>query len=447
MLAIFGLAPQSGGSSLRAQMVRGTGGTLGLKAVNSGLMLLISLVLARSLGAKGYGAYAYAISWVSLLAIPASMGLNTLLTREVARSQTAKDWRALKGVLGWSDRIVLAASLVLAVAMAAAIWWRQASLDPTVADCLWASIALLPCMAILQLRGGSTRGLGEVVAAQLPLMVVLPASFLAVVLPLWLVADLSAPRAVALRALGAVLATIVAVWLLRRVLPAETRRAAPEYHRRDWLKSAIPFLLVGAAVMLNQQIGIIMLGSMVGPEAAGVYDVARRMAMLVSFVLLAVNMPLGPVVASLHARGEIERLQRVVVRSARAAALASCLIAFGLIALGPWILRLFGEGFTVGLPVLTVLCFGEILSAAAGAVGLVLNMTGHERATVKGIGIATLSNVALNAVLIPKWGVLGAAFAGAASTAIWNALLTIWVWRRLGLHTTVLGALAGRKVG
>jgi len=199
--------------------------------------------------------------------------------------------------------------------------------------------------------------------------------------------------------------------------------------------------------MLNQQIGVIMLGSLVGPEAAGVYDVARRMAMLVSFVLVAVNMPLGPVVASLHARGEIERLQRVLVRSARAAAAASCIIAFALSALGPWILRLFGEAFTVGLPVLTVLCVGEILSAAAGSVGLVLNMTGHERATVKGIGVAAVSNVLLNAVLIPKWGVLGAAFAGAASTAVWNTLLIISVWRQLGLHTTVLGGVAGRKVG
>jgi O-antigen/teichoic acid export membrane protein len=454
VLAVIGLAPRSGDSSLRAQMVRGTTGTLGVKLVNAGLTLLTSVVLARSLGAKGYGAYAYAVSWVSLLLIPATMGLDTLLTREAARCRTTDNWPVLKGVLSWSDHVVLPAALMIAAGIAAAVWLWAESLDPIVVDCLWASIPLLPVMAVIQLRGGSTRGLGKVIAAQVPMLVVLPLVFLGAVLVLHLVADLSAPRVVALRTAGAVLAAAVAVWLLHRILPAEVRSALPEYHRRSWLKSAVPFLFLNAAVILNQQVGVVMLGSMVGPAAAGVYDVARRMAMLVSFVLLAVNMPLGPIVANLYARGEIERLQRIVVKGARVAAAGSCVIAFALIILGPWILRLFGEGFTAGLPVLTILCLGEILSAAAGSVGLVLNMTGHERDTLRGVGVAAIGNVLLSALLIPLWGIFGAALAGAISTALWNVLLIIWMRRHVGLNSTVLGSwtppsagLLGRRGG
>jgi O-antigen/teichoic acid export membrane protein len=408
-------------------------------------MLLTSVVLARILGAKGYGAYAYAVSWISLLLIPATMGLDTLLTREAARCRATENWPALRGILGWSDRIVLTAGFMLAAGFAATLWFWPKGPDPTVVDCLWVGIPLLPFMAVVQLRGGSTRGLGEVFGAQVPMLIVLPLSFLAAVLGLHLIGDLSASRAVALRTASAVLAAIVAVWLLHRVLPTETYRALPEYHRRDWLRSAVPFLFLNAAVVLNQQVAVIMLGSMAGPAAAGVYDVARRTAMLVSFVLLAVNMPLGPIIANLHARGEIERLQRVVVKSARVAVAGSCLIAFALITLGPWILGLFGDAFTAGLPVLTVLCLGEILVAAAGSVGLVLNMTGYERDTMKGIGIASISNVLLNALFIPQWGLFGAALAGAASTALWNVLLIIWVWRRLGVRATAFSAAAGRS--
>jgi O-antigen/teichoic acid export membrane protein len=427
-------------------MVRGAGGTVALKVLNSGLMLLTTVVLARLLGVRGYGAYAYAISWTSLLMIPAIVGLDTLLTREAARYRATDNWPALRGILGWADRIVLAAALTLAAALAVVVWLRHDGLDPLVRDCLLASALLVPFMAVIQLYGGSLRGLGAVIEAQFPFLVLLPMVFLAMLLVLQPVAALTAPAAVALRAASAAVAAVASIWLLHRILPAAVRGATPRYHRQDWLKSAVPFLLLNAAVILNQQVGVLMLGSMVGPEAAGVFDVARRMALLVSFALTAVNMPLAPIVADLHIRRQTERLEAVLVKSARVAAGASCLIAVALIALAPWALRLMGDEFTAGLPVLAILCLGGILGAAAGSVGLALNMTGHERATVKGIGIAACSNLLFNFLLIPHWGILGAALAAAASTALWNVLLLVWVWQHLGLQTSVLGSLGRRRV-
>lgn len=445
VIATLGLSARLRGNSLRAQIVRGTSGTVGLKVINSGLLLLTTIVLARVLGATAYGAYAYAISWVSLLVIPAIVGLDTLLTREVARYRATENWPALKGILGWSDRVVVATSLTIAAGLALIVGWRSDVLDPIVADSLWASVILLPFLTIVQVRGGSTRGLGAVIEAQFPMLVVLPLIFLGFVVGMHLIADLTAPRAIGLRAASAMVAAIVAIWLLRRVLPLDTHPAIPRFHRRAWFKSAVPLLFLGGANALNQQVGVLMLGSIVGSEAAGIYDVARRMAMLVSLVLIAINMPLGPIIADLHVRGEAERLQAVLVKSARVAAALSCLIAFALIGFGPWILRLMGEEFTAGLPVLTVLCLGGILNAAAGSVALVLNMTGHERETLKGVGIAAVTNLLLNALLIPHWGILGAGVASALSTLLWNVLLVIWIWRHLGLHPTVLATPSRRR--
>jgi O-antigen/teichoic acid export membrane protein len=432
-------------SSVRGQMIRGTSGTLVLKVINSGLMLLISLVLARILGARGYGAYAYAISWVTLFAMLATAGLSGLLTREVARYRVLEDWPPLRGILRWSDRVVLLASLAFAGAGAASLWWLQPNLEPVVAGCLWVGLLLLPLMAILQLRGSSTRGLGKVVEAQMPTMVVLPGTFLYAVLGVYLIAEPTPSDIVGLRAAAALVATLVAAWLLRRFLPDDASKAVPEYRHAAWLRSAIPFLFLGTATIANQQIGIIMLGSIVSAEAAGIYDIAHRVAQLVGFVLLAVNMPLAPVVASLYARGELAQLQVVVVKSARVAAAGSCLIALALITFGPWLLRLFGRDFEAGLPVLVILCIGQVLNAAAGSVGLVLSMTGHERDTAKAIGIAAVSQVCFNLVLIPPWGILGAAIGEAASTVLWNVLLVVWVWRRLGVRATAFGTAGGRE--
>jgi O-antigen/teichoic acid export membrane protein len=72
-------------------------------------------------------------------------------------------------------------------------------------------------------------------------------------------------------------------------------------------------------------------------------------------------------------------------------------------------------------------------------------MTGYERESAKGIGIAAVSNVCLNALLIPSWGILGAAIGHAASSVLWNALLILWVWRRLGIRATAFGSAAPRE--
>ena len=72
-------------------------------------------------------------------------------------------------------------------------------------------------------------------------------------------------------------------------------------------------------------------------------------------------------------------------------------------------------------------------------------MTGHERDTATGVGIAAAVNVTLNVLLIPLWGIEGAAIATAISLMTWNILLAVWVYRRLGIYTTAAGSLGLRN--
>jgi hypothetical protein len=61
------------------------------------------------------------------------------------------------------------------------------------------------------------------------------------------------------------------------------------------------------------------------------------------------------------------------------------------------------------------------------------------------IGIAAVTQVGVNAALIAEWGILGAAIGEAATTLLWNGLLIVWVWRRLGLRATAFGIVARRR--
>ena len=102
---------------------------------------------------------------------------------------------------------------------------------------------------------------------------------------------------------------------------------------------------------------------------------------------------------------------------------------------------LFGKEFTQGQYALTILCVGRLIHAAAGSVGLLLNMTGNERFTFISNVAGTGLNVVLNALLIPRWGVEGAALATTSTTILMNIMNTLWVRQKLGIHCTAFGKL------
>src|SRR5688500_8840376 len=83
--------------TLKRRLVGGAVGAFGLKIANTALILCTSALLARLLGAESYGMYALAIACVTLLEVPAQLGLPTLLIRWTAACAATADWPRLRG--------------------------------------------------------------------------------------------------------------------------------------------------------------------------------------------------------------------------------------------------------------------------------------------------------------------------------------------------------------
>ena len=85
---------------------------------------------------------------------------------------------------------------------------------------------------------------------------------------------------------------------------------------------------------------------------------------------------------------------------------------------------------------LCIVAIGQLTNAAFGSVAALLNMTGHEKDTMRGMFIAFVVNVVLNLVLVPEYGMVGAATATAISIFILNAVLRYYVKKRLGIESS-----------
>jgi O-antigen/teichoic acid export membrane protein len=205
------------------------------------------------------------------------------------------------------------------------------------------------------------------------------------------------------------------------------------------MRSMLPLSLLSGMQIINTQADVVMLGLFTTSEEVGVYRAATQGAMLVVFFLSAINLVIAPYISQLSTAGKKEQLQRLATTSARATLLAAAPVAAAFVLFGEPILSIvFGEEFAPGHVPLAILCVGQLVNAAAGSVGMLLNMSGHERDTARGVAVATVTNVILNLILVPRLGMTGAAIATAVTLVIWNALLCRQVWVRMGIQSTAI---------
>lgn len=425
--------------SLRGSLARKALGSIMLKLAYTLLSFGVAVVLARVLGPAGYGVYAFVFALVTLLAVPAKFGLPNLVVRETAKHIANGEWGLVQGVWRWAGSITGVIALALAVLAGGVLWfWGEQFSTAHVMTLAW-GLALVPLVALGDLRGAALRGLDKVLQGQFPEMILRPSLFLILLLATTLVlpmGELSAATAMALQVAAAAAAFAIGAWLLWRTTPQSVSDASPRYERRRWLASTLPLAFTSGMQLINQYTDIIMLGLFVSAAEVGVYRVAAQVSLLVSFGLSAINMVVAPRFARLYANSDMAKLQRLVTVSARAILLCSLPVVAIVIFFGkPLLTLIFGAEFTPAYVPLAILVLGQLVNSAMGSVAFLLNMTGHERDTARGAAIAACGNVMLNLLLIPLFGTAGAAIATATTFTVWNILLWRAVHTRLDIDS------------
>ena len=434
------------GDAVGGPLARGASGAFVAKMVGAAITVGVQALLARLLGVAEYGVFSYVLSSLIVLSAVTRMGLDFTVLRFAAGYRSRREWGLLRGVLAAAHRWALCSSAIAAAAMAIVVLALGDYLDRQLLITFLVGSSVLPLMTLLAIAQASLRALGHVVFAVAAEFAVLPLVMAALVGAAWLSSPdaLGSPGAMGLHA-GACAITLglLLAWLLR-TLRRTAETAVPETRAREWFRVTFPLLLWTTFAFANSQVDMLMVGALRGKEAAGLYQAAVRLAGLALWGLFAINAVAGPMIARLHAQGKSAELQRLVSLSAFGIALLTFPVAVLLVVLGPWLLDLFGPAYRPAYLPLVLLVVGHCANASAGSVGYLLMMTGHEREAAAVMAAATTVNLILNALLVPPFGLTGAALAALTSTVLWNAIFYWRVRKHLGVDPTIVGALRAR---
>jgi O-antigen/teichoic acid export membrane protein len=418
--------------SVRIAFLLGTGAVL---------QFLLNWQIARRFGAHQTGLFFLAFTLLTVLSVLGRFGLDTAVVRLAARLFAEGDVGGVRGVRRTAVLLSLGVSALLAAALYAASGALASSVfkDRGLVPHLRIVAVAIPFLSLAFLNSELLRALRRV-----ELSVFLKQILMYLVANLLLALSLarSTAAATAIFALSVLVGAAAGEALLRLRLRRESRRSAAgsvaPYPLRSLLALSSPLLAVALSTLVLQWTDTLLLGVLADARAVGVYNVAMRVAQLLTFVLVSMNTLIAPQFSVLFQAGRLEELADLF-RRATVAMLALTSPPLVLLLLFPrQVLGLFGAEFTAGAGVLIVLAIGQFVNAVTGPVGFLLTMTRYERIfAATAAGTAGL-DIALNALLIPRHGMLGAAIATSVSLIVMNLALTWQIWRKFGLLPAVL---------
>ncbi|PWI29834.1 flippase [Flavobacteriaceae bacterium LYZ1037] len=213
----------------------------------------------------------------------------------------------------------------------------------------------------------------------------------------------------------------------------ETIKVFSESNSWSFLREAFPMMLSGVVIVFLGWTDTFVLGIYETDDTIGIYNVALKIATLTSFSLQAINSILAPKVAKYYKESNNSELKKIVRFATKINFIITLIVVLLIFLFHEFLLGLFGLEFLAGGTVLLILCVGQLVNSLSGSVGLILQMTGHQKIHQNIVLVALGINIILNFILTPRYGAVGAAIATLISMAFWNIYGAIYLKRKMNI--------------
>lgn len=156
----------------------------------------------------------------------------------------------------------------------------------------------------------------------------------------------------------------------------------------------------------------------------GIYSIAAKISSIVGLGITALNAIAAPKFAEYWIKGDKKGLLKLARQSTAILFWTTLPILFFIFIFTNHILGFFGNEFKKGVFALIILIVGQFINVISGSTGYILDMTGFQDFAQWIIIISFALNVILNILLIPKYGINGAAIASALTIIFWNIIMS-----------------------
>lgn len=395
------------------------------------------MIIARWLGPSDYGLISLGFAVMTLAATLSMSGLEAGIKRHIPFYKGQGDWGKVKGTIFSALRISFSISLILTVLFFVFADWISINIfhEPRLTPVLKIFSISIPFLVLAKNFIATTVGFQD-----LRYRVYVNDLFQNVAKFVMIIAFLALGFGVTGAAWGWVLAVIFMPFLAfyfleKEVFSIRNRDIEPKPTDKELLKFSFPLIFAGLAGLVMSWTDTMMLGYFSTASEVGIYNAVLPTARLLRIFLGSVGGIFMPVISELYSRNAMEDL-RATYSAVTKWIFSLVFPAFLLMVLfSEWIIRiLFGPEFIAGATALSILAFGFLILCIVGPTGQILQAYGKTKIILACSFIGAAINFGLNYLLIPLYGVNGAAIATGTSIATINIIHLLLVYRIGKMH-------------
>jgi len=419
---------------------------------------LFGVVVARFLGAQQFGLYRLGFSFVTLQSSLALLGLQAAAVRYIPIATREKDQDRLWGIIqvGLIGPGLIGLILSLLLFLFAEPVASQIFHDPALTPVLrWFSLHI-PLGTLITMTARITQGFKKVqynvyarnVAARLVKLVL--ASLL-------LAAGFGLISVVITQLVASTIALILLFYFLHTTFPLNRPLRAARRDIGELMRFSLPLYVSRLLRNLGGSFEALVLGFFGMTTGVGIFAAASIMSSISNLFYQSLGRIASPIFAELHSQKEYGQLKLVYQSVTRWAVAFNLPFFLAMIFFAEPLLSIFGKEFQAGATSLVIFAIGSLLNAATGQCGSMINMIGRSKVSAINSLVYLITTIAIDFLLIPRWGVEGAALAASLTLILINllgmvevyAFLRLWPfdWSLLKpLGASIVAAAAGYTV-
>ncbi len=419
---------------------KGSMGNAWVQLVSIILVFGTQILIARVGGEEAYGTYSQIFNWVAVLFILASFGSDVLLVKQIPIYEAKGLKSMVRSTYLWTNLMVLLSSST--VVLVFAILVNYGNIPGLSNNACYFNISLPGIMlgAFMVAQQAYMRGIKKVVLGQTAEKLAKPIGLILAILFFWYMgkeSDISSYVWANVFAFG--LALAYASYLVFRNRDRMQSDTSSGMDWKEWTSRSFHFTIAGLLFMLSIRLDVLAVGSLMGNTEAGYYNVALKYADIAVFPYIIISHSIAPLYSKFHSQGNHDALQSLFTNATRAVFAMTLLIFLGFVIFGKWILGWFGAGYVDSYIPLLILGLGKLIASFVGPLGVLMMMTGMEKhnnlALLIQIGILTIGLW----LLIPIYGITGAAISTCMGLVTFQILLAIFIKRKMNINATILG--------
>jgi O-antigen/teichoic acid export membrane protein len=404
--------------------------------IDKGLRFPLEILLARVLGAGGYGSYSLGYGLTMIGSKISMMGLSSGIVRFAALYKGVGDIKRVKGTLSSAFMI----SILSSIAVGGLMFLFARPLSelfniPELITVLRIFALAFPFYVITILAGNAARAFQAISYEVVVTNICRPLANVAIVSIVFLLG---------FRLFGAVygflissaISALFGLYLLKRIFPDIVSELKPSYEFWKLLRFSLPVLFIGFSFVLLNQTDRIMLGYFKASKDLGIYSAAAIISQQAGLITYSFSCIFCPIISDLYNRNEFKQLEKLYKTVTRWIVSLNLVLLILLIVFSKQIMGIFGSEFISGWLVLVILSSVHLVGYSTGGAlaGYALQMSGKQDFEFINAVVMLVLNVALNFWLIPIYGILGAAVATGASYTLINIARIVEVYKLLQMH-------------